>query len=90
MLLSPTGRTTPLDQKATIRIVNRCPWKNQLTLTEGNFDEMMERADTLSRQRLQQPLGPFWLISFEPELPYDTPYSGWTSLRTVLCAAGRV
>lgn len=65
------------EQKAMIiRIANQRR-RNRPLLTESNIDAMLERADALSRQRLKQPLGPFWLISLDPEGAYDTPYSGW-------------
>jgi len=76
---------SPENRARIIRIVNQYvyPQKYRL-LDDDNFDAMIARADAISRRRLHQPLGPFWLISYDPELPYDTPASGWASLREAM------
>jgi len=75
--------------KATvIAVANRwIPSALGVRLDGSNIDAMLDRADAISRHRLKTPLGPFWFIS--PQIPYDTPYSGWASLRDAMQEAKR-
>ena len=71
---------TDEDKQRIICVANRFRPPDSCVLDEANVDAMLEQADVISRRKLQQPLGPFFLISVDPDLPYDTQYSGWASL----------
>ena len=49
---------------------------------EHNIDVLLDRAQEISKRKLGQDLGPFWLIG--PDMPYDTPRSGWASVRAAI------
>jgi len=73
------------EQKAwVIETANR--WRHRVgecRLDENNVDRLLDLADAISRRKLGQPLGPFWMCA--GGFPYDTPYSGWASLSAARC-----
>jgi hypothetical protein len=48
-------------------------------LDASNIDALLDRARIISEHK-GRPLGPFWFMSNDPDLPYDTPASGWAAL----------
>jgi hypothetical protein len=81
--------TDSKERARIIRVANQHRHASRGLLTESNFDTVLDRAQAISKQKLGQDLGPFFMISADPDLPYDTPYSGWASVRAALLEGAR-